>query len=50
MQEASQNQQGVPLEDVEVVGEKVNYKVALNPEIFYRYNVRSDLRSRVYVG
>lgn len=26
-------------EDVEVVGEKVNYKVALNPEIFWRYNV-----------
>lgn len=26
-------------EEVEVVGEKVNYKVALNPEIFYRYNV-----------
>jgi hypothetical protein len=26
-------------EDVEVVGEKVNYKVALNPEIFWRYSV-----------
>jgi len=33
--------EAVPLEaeDVEVVGEKVNYKVALNPEIFWRYNV-----------
>ena len=29
----------VEAEDVEVIGEKVNYKVALNPEIFWRYNV-----------
>jgi hypothetical protein len=28
----------LPMEEVEVVGEKVNYKVALNPEIFHRYN------------
>jgi len=29
----------VPVEDVELVGEEINYKVALNPEIFYRYSV-----------
>ena len=29
----------IPLEDVELVGEKVNYKIALNPEIFYRYSI-----------
>ncbi|MCJ7632050.1 hypothetical protein MUP77_06605 [Candidatus Bathyarchaeota archaeon] len=29
----------VPVEEVELVGEKINYKVALNPEIFYRYSV-----------
>jgi hypothetical protein len=29
----------VPGEDVEVIGEKINYKVALNPEIFYRYSI-----------
>lgn len=29
----------LPFEDVEIMGEKVNYKVALNPEIFWRYNV-----------
>lgn len=29
----------IEAEDVEVIGEKVNYKVALNPEIFWRYNV-----------
>jgi hypothetical protein len=27
------------LEEVEVVGEKVNYKVALNPDVFWRFNV-----------
>ena len=29
----------VPGEDVEVVDEKINYRVKLNPEIFYRYSV-----------
>ncbi|MCJ7630955.1 hypothetical protein MUP77_00945, partial [Candidatus Bathyarchaeota archaeon] len=29
----------VATEDIELVGEKINYKVALNPEIFYRYSV-----------
>lgn len=29
----------IVIDEVEVEGEKVNYKVALNPEIFYRYNV-----------
>ncbi|MCJ7609202.1 hypothetical protein MUP00_05985, partial [Candidatus Bathyarchaeota archaeon] len=29
----------LPLEDVELIGEKVNYKIALNPEIFYRYSI-----------
>lgn len=28
-----------PVEDVELIGEKVNYKIALNPEIFYRYSI-----------
>jgi hypothetical protein len=35
--------QPVPFEDVEIVGEKVNYKVALNPEVFYRYSVFNAL-------
>jgi hypothetical protein len=29
----------VPGEDVEVIDEKINYRVKLNPEIFYRYSV-----------
>ena len=29
----------IPLEDVQLAGEKVNYRIALNPEIFFRYNV-----------
>ncbi len=29
----------VPSEDVEIIGEKINYNVALNPEIFYRYSI-----------
>jgi len=40
-------------EDVEVVGEKVNYKVALNPEIFWRYNVfkaETERRGRKWGG
>jgi len=40
-------------EDVEVVGEKVNYKVALNPEIFWRYNVfkaEAERRGRSWNG
>jgi hypothetical protein len=47
---------GVPpleAEDVEVVGEKVNYKVALNPEIFWRYNVfkaEAERRGRQWNG
>jgi len=40
-------------EDVEVVGEKVNYKVALNPEIFWRYNIfkaETERRGRTWGG
>jgi hypothetical protein len=40
-------------EDVEVVGEKVNYKVALNPEIFWRYSVfkaEAERRGRKWDG
>jgi hypothetical protein len=40
-------------EDVEVVGEKVNYKVALNPEIFWRYSVfkaEAERRGRQWNG
>jgi hypothetical protein len=29
----------LPIEDVQLAGEKVNYCIALNPEIFFRYNV-----------
>jgi hypothetical protein len=29
----------LPLEDVQLAGEKVNYRIALNPEIFFRYSV-----------
>jgi hypothetical protein len=29
----------LPIEDVQFSGEKVNYRIALNPEIFYRYTV-----------
>lgn len=38
---ASENPSGVydfPGEDIEIIGEKVNYKVALNPAIFSRYD------------
>jgi len=48
--------EGVPpleAEDVEVIGEKVNYKVALNPEIFWRYNVfkaEAERRGRPWNG
>jgi hypothetical protein len=45
----------IPLEaeDVEVIGEKVNYKVALNPEIFWRYSVfkaEAERRGRKWDG
>jgi hypothetical protein len=29
----------LPIEEVELVREKVNYKITLNPEIFYRYSI-----------
>jgi hypothetical protein len=29
----------IPHEDVQLAGEKVNYRMALNPEIFFRYSV-----------
>ena len=37
--EGSPSEVELPMEEAEVVGEKVNYKLALNPEIFWRYNV-----------
>lgn len=37
----------VPLEEVEVIGEKVNYRVALNPEIFYLYSVFKAQNTRL---
>ena len=43
----------IEAEDVEVIGEKVNYKVALNPEIFWRYNVfkaETERRGRKWAG
>jgi hypothetical protein len=34
-------------EEVEVVGDKINYKVALNPEVFYLYNVfKAEVKRR----
>jgi hypothetical protein len=29
----------LPPEDVQLAGEKVNYRIALNPEIFFKYSV-----------
>jgi hypothetical protein len=29
----------LPIETVQFAGEKVNYRIALNPEIFFRYSV-----------
>ncbi|MCJ7631803.1 hypothetical protein MUP77_05320 [Candidatus Bathyarchaeota archaeon] len=31
--------QNLPIEEVELVGEKVKYKIALDPEIFYRHSI-----------
>jgi uncharacterized C2H2 Zn-finger protein len=34
-------------EEVEVVGDKINYKVALNPEVFHLYNIfKAEVRRR----
>jgi uncharacterized C2H2 Zn-finger protein len=34
-------------EEVEVVGDKINYKIALNPEVFYLYNVfKAEVKRR----
>lgn len=54
-QSSTRHAEAMPLEaeDVEVVGEKVNYKVALNPEIFWRYNVfkaEAERRGRPWNG
>jgi hypothetical protein len=54
-QRSTRSAEVLPLEaeDVEVVGEKVNYKVALNPEIFWRYSVfkaEAERRGRQWNG
>jgi hypothetical protein len=34
-------------EEVEVVGDKINYKIALNPEVFHLYNIfKAEVRRR----
>ena len=39
----------LPIEDVQLAGEKVNYRIALNPEIFFRYSV-FKARAHRWVG
>jgi len=34
-----QGAQTAPIEEVEVIGQKINYKIALSPDVFWRFNV-----------
>lgn len=34
-----QGLQSAPIEEVEVIGQKINYKIALSPDVFWRFNV-----------
>ena len=36
----------LPIEDVQLAGEKVNHRIALNPGIFFRYSVFKALGSK----